>query len=37
MQRPTQVSFDTLMVGNLDEKSFALAAIFTAIVRAIVL
>ena len=33
-RRCTQVALDTLMVGNFDEKSFALAAIFTATLRA---
>ena len=31
---PNQVAFDTLMVGNLAEKSLALTAIFTATWRA---
>ena len=31
---PSQVSLLTLMVGNLDEKSLALAAILTATCRA---
>ena len=31
---PNQVALDTLMVGNLAEKSFALTAIFTATWRA---
>ena len=33
-RRCTQVPLDTLMVGNFEEKSFALAAIFTATLRA---
>ena len=32
--QPAQVFFDTVMVGNLDEKSLARCAIFTATWRA---